>query len=137
MKSLVNIIILCLLVGAGFASAQQVSNNFPQGKAVSPHEFPSTAATFTKAWESAKDAPSGSRIKTWTEGPFHEKLTTSRGKRYFNDGQAPEAWHEGLLAKIVIYDINDNPIGEPTYTVLSGFATADKPARTAGVTIFL
>lgn len=137
MLRLAKIISLFLFTGLAYATIQQASTVFPQGNPVSRHETPSNAEAFSKAWEAAKDAPSGSRIKTWTEGPFEKKLITSRGKRYFNDGRAPDKWHEGLLAKVTIYDINDKPIGEPTYTKLSGFSGANPPARTAGVTIFL
>lgn len=100
------------------------------------HSF-TDAESFKKAWDDAKEAGSQTRLRNWVTPDFSRKLVQSRGKRYFSDLEAPTADLDGMLCKYVLYDINDQPLGEPVYLKISGFTGSNPPLKTVGFTLVL
>lgn len=97
----------------------------------------SNAHAFEKAWNDAKEAEKGSRLRKWVSPDLSVKLVQSRGKLYFSDLYSPTSDMDGMLCKYILYDINDRPIGDPVYLKVSGFTGAKPPLRTVGFTIIL
>lgn len=120
------------------ASMCLISFSVAQTKKMSPFESPIKESVFEQAWKDAKDAPKGSRLLEWTTPANSEpafKLGNSRGARFFSDWKLPTKDLDGLIAKIVIYDVNDQPIGQPEFVKVSGFWDAPKRPKNIGVTI--
>jgi hypothetical protein len=109
-----------------------------QTKKMRPFESPIKESVFDQAWKDAEDAPKGSRLLEWTTPANSEpafKLGNSRNARFFSDWKLPTKDLDGLIAKIVIYDVLDQPIGQPEFVKVSGFWNAAKRPKNIGVTI--